>query len=101
MARAVDADLLKEVLERNFGHTGGADVLKQLIDAQPTIDPVNQEWISVKDDTPEQYTGVIAYDGECVGEAFYDGEDFMWTDNEKLVFATYWMPLPEPPKGEK
>lgn len=27
---------LLDVLERNFGHTGGADVLKQLIEAQPS-----------------------------------------------------------------
>lgn len=46
--RIIDADRLKEVLERNFGHTGGADVLRQLIDIQPTV--VNKpqgEWISV------------------------------------------------------
>ena len=37
--RAIDADKLKEVLEKNFGHTGGASVLAQLIDAQDTIQP--------------------------------------------------------------
>ena len=37
--RTIDADKLKEVLERNFGHTGGALVLTQLIDAQDTIQP--------------------------------------------------------------
>lgn len=37
--RAIDADRLKEVLEKNFGHTGGASVLAQLIDSQPTIQP--------------------------------------------------------------
>lgn len=37
--RAIDADGLKEVLEKNFGHTGGASVLAQLIDAQDTIQP--------------------------------------------------------------
>jgi hypothetical protein len=45
--RVIDADKLKEVLERNFGHTGGASVLAQLIDAQPTIQPEQKrgEWI--------------------------------------------------------
>ena len=33
----VNAEGLKIVLEKNFGHTGGASVLAQLIDAQPTI----------------------------------------------------------------
>ena len=37
--RAIDADKLKKVLEMNFGHTGGAAVLAQLIDAQDTIQP--------------------------------------------------------------
>ena len=37
--RLIDADKLKEVLEKNFGHTGGASVLAQLIDAQDTIHP--------------------------------------------------------------
>lgn len=36
--RLIDADRLKDVLEKNFGHTGGADVLRQLIDIQPTVD---------------------------------------------------------------
>ena len=48
--RAIDADKLKEVLEKNFGHTGGASVLAQLIDAQDTIQPRREdgkigEWI--------------------------------------------------------
>ena len=37
--RPIDADRLKAVLEKNFGHTGGASVLGQLIDEQPTIQP--------------------------------------------------------------
>lgn len=37
--RPIDADRLKAVLEKNFGHTGGASVLEQLIDEQPTIQP--------------------------------------------------------------
>ena len=40
MSRYIDADRLCEVLERNFGHTGGVSILKQLIDAQPTVDVV-------------------------------------------------------------
>ena len=38
--RLIDADQLNEVLNINFGHTGGADVLRQLIDIQPTIQAV-------------------------------------------------------------
>ena len=58
MARAIDADRLLRTLEINFGHTGGADVMRQLIDAQPTITHSN-EWISTEDRLPE--------DSECWG----------------------------------
>lgn len=34
--RLIDADRLKEVLARNFSHTGGAEVMYQIIDKQPT-----------------------------------------------------------------
>ena len=40
--RAIDADRLLQVLEINFGHTGGADVMRQLIEAQPTLTPPNE-----------------------------------------------------------
>ena len=45
MSRLIDADKLKKVLEKNFGHTGGASVLAQLIDAQPTVEPKKGKWI--------------------------------------------------------
>lgn len=46
--RIIDAERLKVVLENNFSHTPGAEVVKQLIDAQPTIcdlDEVTQNMI--------------------------------------------------------
>lgn len=50
--RAIDADRLLQVLEINFGHTGGADVMRQLIEAQPTLTSPN-EWVSVEKRLPE------------------------------------------------
>ena len=50
--RPIDADRLLRVLESNFGHTGGSDVMRQLIEAQPTLTPPN-EWVSVEDDGGE------------------------------------------------
>ena len=35
--RPIDANKLLRVLNSNFGHTGGAAVMKQLIEAQPTL----------------------------------------------------------------
>ena len=43
--RTIDADKLKKVLEKNFGHTGGASVLAQLIDAQPTVELKRGKWL--------------------------------------------------------
>ena len=127
MARAIDANLLKEVLERNFGHTGGADVLKQLIDAQPTIEP-KQEWISVKDDMPKEHDSIFARfygtDKWRTGMFRTASDDVNacveYEDGSRLVKAlhtisgewhmsgipgggvvTHWMPLPEPPEKEK
>lgn len=34
--RLIDADRMKVVLDKNFGHTSGAIVLANLIDMQPT-----------------------------------------------------------------
>lgn len=34
--RLIDADRLKEVLDRNFSHTGGVELMCQIIDKQPT-----------------------------------------------------------------
>lgn len=45
--RPIDADRLLWVLESNFGHTGGAAVMRQLVEMQPTLTPPN-EWVSVE-----------------------------------------------------
>lgn len=34
--RLIDVDRLKEVLDRNFSHTGWAEAMCQIIDKQPT-----------------------------------------------------------------
>lgn len=40
--RLIYADRLKEVLEKNFAHTGGVEVMSQIIDKQPTAYDVNK-----------------------------------------------------------
>ena len=116
--RIIDADRLKEVLEKNFGHTGGASVLEQLIDEQPTIQPEPQ-WISCSEKMPEEKdAGILKKFGtkkkseyvlatvEVKGERMtvtictYDGK---WYWNMKYAFPDFkvvaWMPLPEPFEG--
>ena len=59
-----------------------------------------QEWISVEERLPECRKHVIVCDENgIVGEAYHFGKGrFEWMEDEKLVFVTHWMPLPEPPK---
>ena len=63
-----------------------------------------QEWISVKDRLPENDQRVLCFN--------YNGEykvlrwnyiDWMWNSGIEWLkedYVLYWMPLPEPPKGE-
>lgn len=60
--RPIDADRLSEVLQRNFGSTGGADTLQQLIDNAPTVDAapvVHGRWEVVT------HKSDIAYYAKC------------------------------------
>ena len=63
---------------------------------------MNMEWISVKDQMPEQFRPVIVYrDGNKVEQGYWDGTGYWkgyatWTKH-----VTHWMPMPEPPKGEE
>lgn len=61
------------------------------------------EWISVKDRLPEEDTDVLALlpFGDCVVvERCGKTWKARW-DGTNLDYAPpYWMPLPEPPKGE-
>ena len=65
-----------------------------------------QEWISVDDRLPEEKVNCIVHykhaycdndDYWAIGICFYDGEKFQIGLAYKV---TYWMPLPQPPKGE-
>ena len=109
MARAIDADRLLQVLETNFGHTGGADVMRQLIEAQPTLTPPN-EWVSVDKKLPQCGVPVLIgnphWDYPVV--ASYAGSG-VWMDSwhQKMTFTpTHWTPPPalpgrRPPEGEE
>ena len=101
--RPIDADRLLWVLDKNYGHTGGAAVMRQLIDIQPTLTPQN-EWVSVENAVPDPGERVLATDGTFVGEAYrtsantwYRHTGFPWRDCLQSI-VTHWMPLPAPPE---
>ena len=101
MSRLIDADKLKEVLEKNFGHTGGASVLAQLIDAQDTIQP-EQHWIPVTERLPEAGKSVMicdAYGDICIGHRTRSGYYFPDFCEDKIKDVRAWAELPEPYKG--
>lgn len=65
------------------------------------------EWISVKDRLPEEYYDeyrepipfLVCIEGtQYPFRAFYDGKN--WGDGISVLPVVWWMPLPEPPKGE-
>lgn len=57
------------------------------------------EWISVEERLPDNRKFVIVCDKYGnVGEAYHRAGRFEWVDDEEVVEATHWMPLPEPPK---
>lgn len=73
-----------------------------------TKEEENEEprWISVKDRLPEQGERVLATDGEFVGELYVNSR-CQWqrynVNDHSLMMSLdilWWMPLPEPPKGE-
>ena len=111
-ARPIDANKLLRVLNSNFGHTGGAAVMKQLIEAQSTLTQPNN-WISVKDRLPEEHKVVLCIvNGKpetniTLRNAYQLGS---WNKTEGWIIEEYpvwedavvswWQPLPEPPEED-
>ena len=92
MARLIDADALDaHSLPMDMGGCILIDDVTEMIANAPTIEPVKQGWISVKDRLPEKGKSVLVYwdDGFDIGE-YVGGE---------VGDDVYWMPLPELPKN--
>lgn len=59
------------------------------------------EWISVKDRLPRSSATVLAYIGnKCFLAKYLSGAQCWCDESHSVVHPLYWMPLPEPPKGE-
>ena len=63
------------------------------------------EWISVKDRLPKKYEEVlICYEWTGISGTVYREvamTSFTELGGEPMFKPLYWMPLPEPPKGEE
>ena len=59
----------------------------------------NQQWISVKDKLPDNFSSVLVYGRSIRVTSLYQ-DDIFYPDWETLFHSeiTHWMPLPEPPK---
>ena len=128
MARAIDADRMKEELlwGNVFLSAKETNALVDLIDNQPTLTPPN-EWVSVEDDmpperdsifkrfkgTPKWQPGFFEKISDTVNVAveFEDGTrktysahtaDGEWRGLPEVgnPIVTHWMPLPAPPEKE-
>lgn len=100
----IDEKRLIEVIDKNFGHTDGASVIKQIIKEQPKVG----EWIPCSDRLPiEKGYYLVSYHPcywDQVKEDILVGIDhFMgktsWS-KRKYQKVIAWKPLPEPYKGE-
>ena len=116
MPRLIDADALFEpdensdkVLIVGGQRSGGKtialamELLKQKVEAAPTIDPAPQ-WIPVTERLPEERVEVLVWSRCGFHEtAVYLGIPGKWriTWNHDLLeegTVTHWMPLPKPPE---
>lgn len=68
-----------------------------------------QEWISVNDRLPRNYTPVLAYIpslAQTMQQTVHEchiGADGEWHSSTAPAYregVTHWMPMPQPPKGE-
>lgn len=123
MARAIDADeLIKKAWDADtrVGYVQVVDVGD--IEEAPTIDPVKQSWISVKDRLPEDdlpegsktkrikvLVAIKKDNGQWIirsqtrvkdGFRYWQESGWDWGKHSYGEF-THWMPLPEPPKEEE
>ena len=111
MGRAIDADeLIKKAWDADtrVGYVQVVDVGD--IEEAPTIDPVKQEWISVKDRLPPDgnkpyLTCRKTVKGRTVIESrylhtSYESPCVAYWEGKKNGEVTHWMPLPESPETE-
>lgn len=108
----IDENRLIEVIEKKFGHTDGASVIKQIIDEQPKVN----EWIPIEERLPKLAgypclaTIENKYGKRKVADVFTNygmyGVSPFWLSNAKEIDLSVWkviawQPLPKPYEVEE
>lgn len=105
----IDENRLIEVIDKNFGHTDGASVIKQIIKEQPKVG----EWILCNERLPEEkkFYEENMRSPACLVTVLSDDE--LMIDIDRTVNGVWmleesfdkpkviaWQPLPEPYSSE-
>lgn len=78
----IDENRLIEVIEKNFGHTDGASVIKQIIDEQPKVN----EWIPIEERLPKDGDYLCSFDdGFITRVSFVDGDWELWAKSGEVI----------------
>ena len=100
MARLIDADEFMKEIRKWLGNETDFRSLQEVIAGMPTIDPVKQEWISVRDRLPEEKVKVLVVLGSNIrGKRICIDQRISGNWRGLGCLVTHWMPLPEPPKN--
>ncbi len=105
MSDCIYRDALLQDIEENVVFSGqtpnaeivGANKVISRIKAAPVADTVAQ-WTKVEDGLPEEDERVLAYLPDMAGSDCEIQISKGWALNK---FVSHWMPLPNPPKGQK
>ena len=91
MSKYIDADALLNKLPDDLPYKGS---VKRVLMQAPAVN----EWVSVKERLPDRSGTylVIGKRGTPHAAHYYTGKRGF-----SNPYATHWMPMPEPPKGEK
>ena len=99
--------LLKELSSDLLRYAAGSDSIvpgaycEALDEAIETLDRIR--WRKVEDELPEDGETVLTYKNGIVEVQEFDNRRQGWIRNGwfwSMLTVSYWMPLPEPPKGE-
>ena len=106
--RLIDADVLKtQIFEKCNGRGYMWTVIMGLIDKAPVIQPAEPQWIPVTERMPQEHQIVVGWTKDnpfsCYREEVvtWNGKGWVFVYAQRYVTnVKYWLPLPEPYKGE-